>query len=210
MKRLTMLVVAVSACANAQQKAEFEAAQQRAFSGPCTQAEYADKKFRLDTERDAFEGSTKTRNRGFSLDPGLFSEFGFHLQRYISKGSDTTFQAFVGYKGKDWFFIEEGIESLVVLVDSTRFGFRPLTTPDREVQSSSGAIIRGTAGTGYIPGSVGVYEMAAYQVPRSFVRAVAGATTVQVRVVGSKGYRDFKLSREGFCSFARFVSDAVP
>ncbi len=170
----------------------------------CTPAEYSRRGFNpASSERDEFEGFTRTKSRETTLMPAAKGLSGFlaaavsndkmrlQLQHFVSRAGAPSFQVFALYEGEGWFFIEEG-ESLLFLADGERIGLTSRNGSRADRETVYGSTVR---------------ERAMYEITPEQLSRIAAAKQVKVRLHGGRGYSDYNLEKQGSCVIARFLAD---
>lgn len=146
---------------------------------------------------DEFTGHTHALSKRVRLDgvpDGMLQQVYLSYQRFTPKGdSVSSYQIFVNYEGSEWMFIEEG-ESLIFLLDG-----QPLPLSSRDGSSDKRDVY----------GSK-VYERAMYQVAPEQLRQIAKASTIKVRIKGSKFTIDAKPDASNFDLLRAFNEVYLP
>lgn len=150
----------------------------------------------IQTTRDEFDGYTINRMIGNELGGG-FLDLGTTLylnpERYVAKNGQISYSLRVGFLAHNWLFIERG-ESLILLVDGERMGFRGKGSwSHRDI-----GILHGT-----------ITEKAWYNVTPEQLKKIAYANSVKVKVVGSQHHIKRGFTKENFSNFRRFCKEYI-
>jgi len=144
--------------------------------------------YNVRTSSDPVLGTTRNAATGNILAGACLGCGSFELNVIQLTGNRTTYALSLDYVHSDWFFIEGG-HSLSLRIDGELVRLNTEGPPSRRVFS------------GY------VRESAIYRVDAAFVKRLATAGQVDVRIDGSRGYTNRSFTPENTAFFERFVTE---
>ena len=154
-----------------------------------------------ETYYDKFNRTTRNTMRGNYISPdkwlpGAIIELNF--QRFLTEKGRTTYSLVIEYHAvsdsQGWLFIAQG-ESLILLVDGERIGFR-----------GNGSLRHREVGYGG-----GVYETAYYHdVAPAVLWKIANAKKVEAKILGSRYFITCRLTSTNLNNFRRFCESYAP
>jgi len=147
--------------------------------------------YQVKTLNDAFDGYTinqMTYNYLVS-NSGIVE---LNIKRLQTKDGRISYYLVVEYQNSDWLFIEGG-ESLILLVDGERIGFKG----DGSLQS------RNVGSSGWID------EKAVYDINPKILNQIANAKEVKVKIIGNQYYIECKFTEQSFQNFKKFIAEYI-